>query len=425
MQSSRCQILKHEQLEELCVLAASGEIEPCDLRRVREHLQECEACRLLFVEIGELHSHHLSFLSNPGVEQDSARETRIKNSILAAAQMEGARFAEPVETILYEKPKIELIGRLNSGRIWFVGSALCLACACLALAVTWRQAQSLRSHLQMSAQQTTIFRAEKNKVEANAAEKESEKQESQEIDLLRAQVASLGAERLRLERILQEQLSENEKLQKSDAERQKELGGLTDELQNARTAEARVSQKLEQLNMERASEQTAIAAQNREIRSLNERLEEQAAAQDRNRDVVSAERDLRELVGARKLHLFDVSDTDGDGKTRKAFGRVFYVEGQALLFYAYDLSEKNSDTSKYAYYVWGNKDGNLNEVRNLGTLNRDDPTQKRWKLRVDDGKVLTDIDRVFVTVETVAKLGPRPHGKQILYSFLGAPPNHP
>jgi hypothetical protein len=224
---------------------------------------------------------------------------------------------------------------------------------------------------------------------------------------------------------LQESQSENAKRQNGDAEKQQQLAALSKELEMARAAEAKASQSLEQLGVEHLTDQTAIAAQNREIRSLNDKLEDQIASQERTRDLMEAERDLHELVGARNLHIVDVSDTDSRGKTQKAVGRVFYIEGKSLVFYAYDLSDGHSDVRKYAYYVWGNKDGNLETVRNLGTLDTDDPLKKTWKLHVSDAKVLTDIDRVFVTVEPAGKLGPRPQGKKILNAYLGGPVNHP
>jgi len=238
-------------------------------------------------------------------------------------------------------------------------------------------------------------------------------------------VASLEAERSRLERILQERQSESARLQNGDAEKQEQLAALSKELEIARAAEAKASQRLEQLGAEHQTDQTAIAAQNREIRSLSEKLEDQRATQERTRDLIEAERDLRELVGARNLRIVDVSDTDSSGRTQKAVGRVFYIEGKSLVFYAYDVSKGRSDIAKYAYYVWGNKDGNLETVRNLGTLSTDDVLQRRWKLQVSDATVLADIDRVFVTVEPVGKLGPRPQGKQILRAYLGGPVNHP
>jgi hypothetical protein len=235
----------------------------------------------------------------------------------------------------------------------------------------------------------------------------------------------LEAERSRLERLLQESQHENARLQSATSEKERRLAALSDEAESARAAEAAASQKVEQLNADRENVQAAIAAQNREIRSLNEKLADQTGSQDRTRNVVEAEHDLRELVGARNLHIVDVYDTDSKGRTKKAVGRVFYTEGKSLVFYAYDLSDGHPDTAKYAYYVWGNKDGNIETVRSLGTLGTDDQTQKRWKLQVSDASVLVDIDRVFVTVEPVGKLGPRPHGKKILSAYLGGPVNHP
>jgi len=244
-------------------------------------------------------------------------------------------------------------------------------------------------------------------------------------ELLRRKVTSLEAERTRLERFLAESRGETAGLQGEVAERKQQLETLSTELESVRAEETRTSQDLERLKAAREQDQVAITAQNREIRSLNEKLEDKTASQEQARDVVEAERGLHELVGARNLHIVDVYDTDSQGRTKKAVGRVFYTEGKSLVFYAYDLSTGHSESGKYAYYVWGNKDGNLETVRNLGTLNTDDLVQKRWKLQVSDTKVLADIDRVFVTVEPAGKLGPRPRGKRILSAYLRSPANHP
>ena len=55
----------------------------------------------------------------------------------------------------------------------------------------------------------------------------------------------------------------------------------------------------------------------------------------------------------------------------------------------------------------------------------DDVSQKRWMLKVNDAKALSNIDRVFVTLEQNGKLDLRPHGKKILSAYLGSPVNHP
>jgi hypothetical protein len=404
-------------------------VDSADLERVREHLLACEACRLLFAEIGDIHALHLPYIAAPGLKRDLAHESQIRNSILRAAQNEGARLAQEPELAAaseparYERARVQLSGPIQGGRAWFVASAACLLCAGALTVAAWRQTQKLHRIAGPAPTQIPVqAKAPSVRQELSPSKQEGSRREER---ALQAKVTALEAERTSLERLLQESEAEKEKLQSRDAENQKQVSDLSAELDSERTSEANTSQKLEQLKADRANEQAAIAAQNREIVSLNEKLEEQAAHQDRSLDVVSAERDLRELVGSRNLHLVDVYDTDSDGKTRKAVGRVFYAEGQSLLFYAYDLSARGSEASKYAYYVWGNKDGNQEAIRNLGTLDRDDPTQQRWKLKVSDGKVLADIDRVFVTVEAVGKLGPRPRGKRILSAYLGSPANHP
>ncbi len=38
-------------------------------------------------------------------------------------------------------------------------------------------------------------------------------------------------------------------------------------------------------------------------------------------------------MGARNVHILDVSDVDGNGRSKKSFGSVFLVEGKSLIFY--------------------------------------------------------------------------------------------
>ena len=424
MERERWPISKHDQLRELCVLAAAGNFPSSESERVQEHLDECESCRALFTELRDVHAIQLAHVPSLAIRREAEEESRLKDSILRAARGESLRFPEPLgaQVIQYEKPEIRLLVRSIRGiRGWPIGASLSVLAACLVLAFAFalRPRSALDDHRSVVTPQIAT-----TSVPPGPAVPIQETPNRDEA-VLRRRVASLEAERSRLERFLQERLSENAKLQNGDVEQQQQLAALSKELETARAAEATASQRLAQLSAEWESDQTAIAVQNREIRSLSEKLEDQRANQGRTRDLIEAERDLHELVGARNLHIVDVYDTDSRGRTQKAVGRVFYIEGKSLVFYAYDVSKGRSDNAKYAYYVWGNKDGNLETVRNLGTLGTDDLLQRRWKLQVSDATVLADIDRVFVTVETVGKLGPRPRGKQILSAYLGGPVNHP
>jgi hypothetical protein len=161
------------------------------------------------------------------------------------------------------------------------------------------------------------------------------------------------------------------------------------------------------------------------IRELSDQLAEQTAALNRERDLLSADRDIRELMAACNLHIADVFDTDAKGKTRPALGRIFFTEGKSLIFYAYDLNDNRVQNAGYNYRVWGKKEGRGQQAKSLGIFYSDDKNQKRWVFRYDDPKVLSEIDSVFVTLEPPGKNPVTPQGDKLLYAYLRNQANHP
>ena len=58
---------------------------------------------------------------------------------------------------------------------------------------------------------------------------------------------------------------------------------------------------------------------------------------------------------------------------------MFYVEGQSLVFYAYDLESAKHSNTKIAFQVWGETAGvKTATTYNLGILRADYPGQVRW-----------------------------------------------
>ncbi len=90
--------------------------------------------------------------------------------------------------------------------------------------------------------------------------------------------------------------------------------------------------------------------------------------------MLERDRDIRDLMTARNLHIYDVFDTDAKGKTKPAFGRIFYTEGKSLIFYAYDLNETKLANANYHYRVWGGQEGQKDKVTSLGVFYSDDKT---------------------------------------------------
>jgi len=142
---------------------------------------------------------------------------------------------------------------------------------------------------------------------------------------------------------------------------------------------------------------------------------------------LSSDRDIRELMGARKLYIADVFDVDGSSRTQKPFGRVFYTQGKSLIFYAFDLDRQPGIVNASAFQVWGQREtpqGQQPLPMNLGILYMDNELNRRWVMRFDDPKQLAEIDAVFVTVEPRGG-SHKPTSKPFLYALLRNEANHP
>ena len=168
-----------------------------------------------------------------------------------------------------------------------------------------------------------------------------------------------------------------------------------------------------------------MTLQETELRELRKKVDEQADLLRQQEELTARGSDVRDLVVARNLHIIDVHDRDGDGKSQRAFGRIFYTEGKSLIFYAYDLGDPRKVDAKVSFYVWGGRLGAEKPIESLGVFHNDDASDGRWVLTFDDPHVLAQINSVFVTVESSRKAIREPGGRRILFAFLGEKPNHP
>jgi hypothetical protein len=211
-----------------------------------------------------------------------------------------------------------------------------------------------------------------------------------------------------------------------------QLDVLRSELSGSRMVETRLSDQLREserrlngmtadlthLQAGRSEDVEIIASQRLRLRELNDRLNAESDTIDRERKLLVADLDIRELMGARSLHIVDVFDVDGKGKTQRPFGRVFYTEGKSLIFYAFDL--KGGAT----FQAWGQREARDESAQSLGIFYVDDQKQNRWVLKFEDPKVLAQINAVFVTVEPPGGSA-KPNRRKMLYAYLNATPNHP
>jgi hypothetical protein len=171
--------------------------------------------------------------------------------------------------------------------------------------------------------------------------------------------------------------------------------------------------------------ETTLTNNQVKLNELEDGLKEKSAALDQERQLLSLGRDVTDLMAARNLHIVDVVDTDGHGKARPAFGRIFFTEGKSLIFYAYDLNEAKIQKANYQYQVWAKKEGPNRQAQRLGIFYSDDKAQRRWVFKCDDPKLLREIDSVFVTFGRPDSNPSHPEGPSLMYAYLRGQPNHP
>jgi anti-sigma-K factor RskA len=173
----------------------------------------------------------------------------------------------------------------------------------------------------------------------------------------------------------------------------------------------------------RINDEASMVEQQDRITELTDKLRTASATLDMERQFVAASKDLPELMAARQLHVIDVRDTDPNGNSSKAFGRVFLTEGKSLIFYAFDLNGDRVLSAKRTFQVWAVPEAGKNSPRSLGFLHLDAKAQGRWVLRVENPELVKEISSVFVTVEPAAG-GKQPSGQKMLYAYLSEA-NHP
>jgi hypothetical protein len=128
------------------------------------------------------------------------------------------------------------------------------------------------------------------------------------------------------------------------------------------------------------------------------------------------------MIAARNLHIIDVYDDMGKGSGQGAFGRVFYVQGKSLVFYAYDLPSSKRDKN-FSFQLWGEGQGLEPTTYQLGVLKPDSTGRGRWVVACDDPKILGQLRGVFIAPPSSKGDPPAPREK-MMYAMLGSA-NHP
>ncbi len=416
---------KHEHFEELGALAAIGQISVEEDKELNSHLSDCPSCREAY--------HDYVRLLHKQLPQAAPRRWSLKEAVsrhgsggelrerfFARARAEGINLSREGERRIRGPQAVRwnhLPWRHAAAAAGFVVVLVVGALAGRMYQIVPRSTVP-DTRLTELARQNHILRSELAAVYRSIELKSADLAQLEEYKAVSAEsVRKLQSE---LEQVRTEAARLNAALQQA----QQENTGLAGANQQSEKLIADLRTKVEKLHLTDAENMASLVAQEGRIRELTQALQAESARVEQERQLTAVGQEVRKLMGARDLHIIDVHDVDGRGKSAKSFGRVFYAQGQSLIFYAFDLPTGKLTPAKYSFQAWGHREAVSQSARNLGTFQVDHHEQRRWVLKVNDPALLRDIDAVFVTAESLDYTR-EPNGQKLLYAYLGGLPNHP
>ncbi len=407
-----CSLNSHEHYEELCALAASGQASQGDLADLKAHLESCPSCRSLADDFTQLSAQSLSMLAAKRLQCQIP--SGMTQRFIARARSEGIEMSR--------EPAARVMKRNHSALVTAMGAvaAVFLIVGILTIRKI-HPSSSLASQARPPVQQASEAPTAVPSPTSRVQDAELQQQLTAARKEMNSLAATIRAQRDELEALGKVKDSLNSQL--IEAERQNVSSRSEKSESEARATQLQA--ELEKLRADKGTSDVALTLQETELRELRKKVDEQADLLRQQEELTARGSDVRDLVVARNLHIIDVHDRDGDGKSQRAFGRIFYTEGKSLVFYAYDLGDPRRVDAKVSFYVWGGRLGAEKPIENLGVFHNDDASAGRWVLTFDDPHVLAQINSVFVTVESSRKAVREPGGRKILFAFLGEKPNHP
>jgi hypothetical protein len=403
----------HERYEELCALAAIGQVPEEEAEELQEHLRVCEACKDVQCDFG-LILDQLPSVAEAGPCSTAKVVGQVRrDQFIRRAERNGIRFSQQATCGDKRPAQYTPEGRGFWYKVSFAVAASGVAVV-LALSGPAHKGQKVVNQAPKQASVTS------SQVRGEAVPHGESRPQITEKP---STVAATNVQSEKLKDELKQMRTEREQRETELALARREVLELSNNAEGDRRALEEAKNRVAALESTQSDWVAALVEKEERIRDLSAETTKQSLSAERERELNAAARDVRELMAARNLHIIDVADVDGRGKARKSFGRVFYVEGQTLLFYAFDLGETASP-SKVLFQAWGQQEGTTGKPRNLGVFRVDDLAQKRWVLRVDDPKLLVSIDSLFVTVEPSPGAN-EPTGRRLIYAYLGTPANHP
>jgi hypothetical protein len=432
----------HDFFDQLCAMSAAGQISSEEQRILGEHLPSCASCKELVQQYNEIVSQTsdsgaaFHALASPTAWDDSIHPSEHQRArarlMLAVDEIDAATGSRATSSVT--EPHFSWHPQLlfSTSKL-----AACVATVCLVGAVSfgsWLLSKRMSVHRQATPQASLtsaelIRRIDELRQELATAQSERNHLEvavqsaADQSERLKAENNQLRQERSQIESAASRQTSDYANLNNH-------LRLLQSSLDAAQSSNINLENERKDLLTQVADLTTALRDSRDEVTrvgSRNQELTQQSLTQvryvQRQQKLLGTDHALRDILGARSLRIIDVYDVGSKGDFELPFGRIFYTEGKSLIFYAFDLDLQKGLKPGVVFQAWGLREQAKETPHRLGAFYMDDPIQNRWILKVDDARLLSRIDYVFVTDSR--KEGSKPRGKPLLSAFLDSRINHP
>jgi hypothetical protein len=434
----------HDEFLELCALSTSGELTEAEQKKLGEHLLVCAICREAIKQYESLVTHEIAAIAaneaaqtaehidpGPGWSQQRAEATLLNRLTGDESREQKTAVSQPEnESSKGTQQNFPFAAGSTWRNVWTMYVAGILLA--IALGFSLYQVGIRRGVDTAKATLPPTVQQDLSPLDAQVSDAGHDReialtqvaQRDRQIADLRKQLEKQSAEMSQM-RTAQDQLASElrnsntgkDELAKREAELEAKLAASQASVQDS-------SQKLDGLVKQSNEEQARAAQLTATVNALTKELNNRNQALQQKDELLAKDRDIREVMGARDLHVAEVYDVARTGETQKPYGRVFFTEGKSLIFYAYDLDQEPEVKNASTFQAWGRRGPDWGHALSLGVFYQDNASKKRWVVKLDDPKTLAEIDAVFVTVEPHGG-SHKPSGKPLLFAYLKSEPNHP
>lgn len=416
----------HQDFQELCALSTTGELTAEVSARLSEHLLHCRACRKLKEQYERVAGSLMPALAADAVGEPD-EETALGSWSIedAEATLMVSLCAEPApmrSSTLGPPPT----SRWKQACRYAIAAMILVTCGLGGYRIGILQARGPAA-VAVPPTISTPRRAPQvtqRAVSAVPVQARTRAPADNEIGRLREELLQNQIESAKLK----DQLSKLEgdvALRSTDLDRlTQERSDLSQRLTQVEADELGLQARLDLIGRQSAQDTAQSLNLGAKVNDLNAALEEKNREIAQAQQLLDHDRDIRNVIGARNLYIAEIYDVAKNGDTRKPFGRIFYTKDKSLIFYGYDLDQQKGMRKDASFQAWGRRGSDGKHDVSLGLLYQDDSNQKRWVLKFNDAKTISEIDAVFVTVEPEGGSA-KPSSKPLLFTYLHLDPNHP